>query len=118
MHVSGGDPERDRMRRSLAVLLGLFALLALVAIASTGSTPIGSGTTRRPADELVDTLVSLVLIVVLAGSVAIFYVYYLQRAASHDDRRQGGTGVTPRSLLATIAFVVVVLGLAVRVALD
>ena len=106
------------MRRRVVVLLGLFALLALVAIASTGSTPVGSGAARRPADELVDTLVSLVLIVVLVGSVGIFYVYYLQRAAAHDERRQGGTGMSRRSLFATAAVVGLMLALALRIALD
>jgi len=117
MHVSGGDPGGERVRRRAVVLLALVALLAVVAIASTGDTPVGSGVARRPADALIDTLVSLVLVVVLAGSVAIFYVYYLQRTGAHEERRRGGT-VTPRSLLATIAFVLFVLALAVRVALD
>jgi hypothetical protein len=113
MHVSGGDPGGERMRRSAAVLLGLVVLLALVAIASTGSTPTGSGFTRRPAEELVDTLVSLVLIAVLAGSVLIFYVYYLQRAASHEERRQGGP-VNRRALMATIGVVVCMVVIAAR----
>src|SRR5215831_4789465 len=116
MHVSGGDPGGERRRRSAAVLLGLVVLLVLVAIASTGSTPTGSGFTRRPAEELVDTLVSLVLVVVLAGTVLVFYVYYLQRVAAHEERRQGQP-VNRRALWTAIVIAVCMVVITARMEL-
>ena len=53
--------ERSRGRRA-ALLVGLLVLLlAAVAIASTGDTPLGAGG-RRPADRLVDVAASLLLV--------------------------------------------------------
>ena len=117
MHVSGDSNER-RTRRGAPVLLALLALLAVVAIASTGHVPIGSSHTRRPAHELADTFFSLILVLVLVGSLGIFYVYYLQRTNSHEERRKGRVEGNRRSLLTVIVVMALLFGLALRVALH
>jgi hypothetical protein len=99
------------------VLLGLLVLLAVVAVASSGHIPLGSGNARRPTDELLDTVISLILVLALASVVGVFYVYYLQRTNSHEERRKGLPGGR-RSLMAVIAVLVVVLALAVRTAIH
>lgn len=54
-------------RRALLGMAALLLLLVAVAIASTGSVPAGSGGTRRPADELLDVLISLYLLLMVVG---------------------------------------------------
>jgi Domain of unknown function (DUF4129) len=51
----------------------VLALIAVVAIAATGSTPSGSGTTRPPAESLLDMFFTLGLVAVLAGGVLLVY---------------------------------------------
>jgi NADH:ubiquinone oxidoreductase subunit 6 (subunit J) len=88
------------------VLAGLLALLAAVAIASTGDIPLGSGGARRPADYVLDVLVSLVLVVMAAGLVALGVLLFLGRDlfAERSRRRheQRGSGI----VAAAAAFVV------------
>ena len=117
MHVSGESGER-RPRRAALVLLALLALLAVVAIASSGHIPIGSAHERRPADELADTAISLVLVLVLVGGLGVFYVYYLQRTNSYEGKRRGRAGGNRRALMAAIVVVALLLGLALRVAIH
>ena len=117
MHVSGESGER-RPRRAVLVLFALLALLAVVAIASSGRVPIGSAHTRRPADELADTVISLILILVLAGGLGIFYVYYLQRTSSYGGKRKGRVGGNRRALAAAIVVVALLVGLSLRVAIH
>jgi hypothetical protein len=74
MHVSA-DQDGQRRRRTGLVLVALIGLLAAVAIASTGDTPLGSGDTRRPSQELADTLVSLLFVAFLIGGVVTAYLY-------------------------------------------
>jgi hypothetical protein len=116
VHVSGESSER-RPRRAAFVLLALLALLAVVAIASSGRVPIGSTQTRRPAHELADTVISLVLVLVLAGSLGIFYVYYLQRTNSREHARKGRVGGI-HTLIAVMLVVGLLVGLSLRIAIH
>jgi hypothetical protein len=75
---SGGDePRRRRARRAGARVTGyvvlVLALLAVVAIAATGSTSSGTGRSSAPGDTLFDTVVSLLIVGVLAGLVISLY---------------------------------------------
>jgi hypothetical protein len=117
MHVSDDSNER-RPRRGAMVLLVPVLLLAVVAIASSGHVPVGSGDSRRPSDQVADTVVSLILVLVLAGGAGIFYVYYLQRTNSHERQRRGLAGGSRRSLVAVIACLLLVLAFSVRAAID
>jgi hypothetical protein len=60
----------------------------------------------------------LILVLVLAGGVAIFYVYYLGRATILDERRKDRPRGTRKSLVAVIAVMALLLALFVRFAVD
>jgi Domain of unknown function (DUF4129) len=95
----------------VALVLALLALLlAAVAIASTGDTPIGSGGARRPADQVVDVAASLFLVVMAVGSVLLLVLFVLRRDVVAEGarlRRQKGRW---QSLLA-FAVLFVLLGI-------
>jgi heme/copper-type cytochrome/quinol oxidase subunit 2 len=88
------SPGEHRRGRRVALVLALLALLlAAVAIASTGNTPLGSGGARRPADQVVDVAASLFLVVMALGVVLMIVLYSLRRdvlAESARLRRQKG----------------------------
>jgi heme/copper-type cytochrome/quinol oxidase subunit 2 len=88
------SPGEHRRGRRVALVLALLALLlAAVAIASAGNTPIGSGGARRPADQVVDIAASLFLVVMALGVVMMIVLYSLRRdvlAESARLRRQKG----------------------------
>jgi NADH:ubiquinone oxidoreductase subunit 6 (subunit J) len=88
------SPGEHRRGRRIALVLGLLALLlAAVAIASAGHTPIGSGGARRPADQVVDVAASLFLVAMALGAVLMIVLYSLRRdvlAESARLRRQKG----------------------------
>jgi hypothetical protein len=67
-------PGRSSRARGAVVLLLVLALMAVVTIAATGSTPGGTGRSTAPSDTLFDTVVSLLIVVFAAGLVAAFYV--------------------------------------------
>ena len=58
---------RRSRRRALLGLLALLVLLIAVAVASTGSVPVGPGGTRRPAERLIDTIISFYLLFMVVG---------------------------------------------------
>lgn len=88
--------------------LVVLALVAVVAIASTGSTPGGSDETRPPSESLLDTFLTLGLIGVVAGAALLLYGLTQRKAIA----REIASGRYPRtSILAFLAFVAVVLGL-------
>ena len=65
-------------------MLGVLALLGAVAVAATGSTPGGSGETRRPANVLVDTMFSLLLVVFAIGAVLLVYGLTQRKAIAQE----------------------------------
>jgi len=72
------------------VLLALAALLAIVAVASAAGTPPGSSETRQPSRELLDTIVSLLLVgaVLLAIAAALLYFGYLRTQTAEQLRKR------------------------------
>jgi tetrahydromethanopterin S-methyltransferase subunit B len=64
--------------------LVVLALVAVVAIASTGSTPGGSDETRPPSDSLLDTFLSLGLLAILAGAVLLLYGLTQRKAIARE----------------------------------
>jgi Domain of unknown function (DUF4129) len=88
------SPGENRRGRRVALVLALLALLlAAVAIASAGHTPLGSGGARRPADQVVDVAASLFLVVMAVGAVLLLVLFALRRdvvAESARLRRQRG----------------------------
>jgi hypothetical protein len=97
-------------------LLGLAALLLLllaVAVASTGSVPSGSGGTRRLSEQFVDALLSLYLLLMIAGIGLWAYVFLAGR-----DVVVRGLAVrrtrSPWYSVALLVIVFVVLGIVAR----
>jgi hypothetical protein len=69
----------SRGRNAFLTALGILVALGLVAVASRGSTPPGSGGARRPSDTLLDILLSLYLVSLLAGAFCFLYLLALRR---------------------------------------
>jgi hypothetical protein len=106
---------RSRGRRvalSLGVLLGL---LAAVAIASTGDTPLGGGGVRPPSDRLTDVLVSLLLVLVVLGIPVLAVLLFFRRHAQVELERLGVR--RKRGALGT-ATVLVAVGLLIAISLK
>jgi len=68
-----------RGRNALLTTLGIVALVAVVAVASRGSTPAGGAGARRPTDTLLDILLSLYLVALAAGAILFLYLLALRR---------------------------------------
>jgi Domain of unknown function (DUF4129) len=76
--------------------LGVLALVGLVAIAARGSTPTGSGATRRAAlNSLLDVVVSVAVVLFVVA--AVYSIYMLTRrdelAMEYSGRRARGFGI-------------------------
>lgn len=69
----------SRSRGTLLTLLGVVAALAIVAVAARGETPIGEAGTRRPADGLLDVLLSFFLLLMGFGVVLFCYLILLRK---------------------------------------
>ena len=72
----------SRVRRVAGPVLVVLVLVAIVTVAATGSTSSGSGTSAPPADTLLDTIFSLLLLLSVAW-VAIA-VFSLARWREHE----------------------------------
>jgi hypothetical protein len=72
---------RASRRRAVLGLGAILASLVAVAIASTGSVPDGSSGTRRPSDQLLDVLISLLLVWMAIGSVLLVFLLVLRKGA-------------------------------------
>jgi hypothetical protein len=64
---------RGSAARALVPALAVLALVGVVAVASTGSTPSGSGDGRPPADFLLDTFFSFALLLFLPALALLVY---------------------------------------------
>jgi hypothetical protein len=62
----------------------VLTLIAVVAIAATGSTSSGSGTTRPPAEALLDMFFTLGLVAVLVGGVLLVYGLTQRKAIARE----------------------------------
>jgi hypothetical protein len=68
-----------RGRTALLTVLGVLVSLAVVAIASRGSTSTGGGPARRASDTLLDVFLSLYVVALIAGAIFFIYLLALQR---------------------------------------
>jgi len=94
---------RGNATRALLPALAVLALVGVVAVAATGSTPGGSGTTRSPADVLLDTVFSLMLLALIPALGLLVYGL-MQR---QEIAQRLASGRYPRGgLLAYFAFLV------------
>ncbi len=69
--------------------LGVLVALALVAIASRGSTPAAEPRARRPADTLIDVLFTFYLLLLVAGAILFIYMLALQRLQRRAQQTPG-----------------------------
>jgi Domain of unknown function (DUF4129) len=81
---------RGNAARAFVPALAVLALVAVVAVASRGSTPAGSGDRRGPSELLLDTLLSFTLLLCLAGIATAVY------AIIHRKELGNLTGGVPR----------------------
>ena len=109
--------ERRRGRRTAVALVVLVGLLAAVAIASTGNTPLGEGTARRPADQVMDVVATLFLVVMVLGSVLLVFLLLLRKDVVVEGARMRRQKGRTTSLLAFAVFFVL-LGIGFWVARD
>jgi hypothetical protein len=80
---------RGRLNRPLVLAVAaVFVLVAVVAVASTGSTPGGTGDTRKPHEMLLDTFFSLGLIALIPAA-AIFIYGLMQRKEIAEEMASG-----------------------------
>jgi uncharacterized protein DUF4129 len=98
---SGGSPI-PLVLTALIVLV----LVGVVAIASTGSTPSGSGDGRAPADIVLDTFFSLMLVALVAGAALLVYGLMQRKAIA----REMATGRFRRANLVSFVSLALVLG--------
>jgi len=86
---SSPQSNRGSARGTLLTVLGVVAALAIVAVAARGDTPIGQAGTRRPADGLLDVLLSLFLLLMAFGVLLFCYLLLLRKDAIAQQRILG-----------------------------
>jgi len=100
---------RGSAARALLPALAVLALVGVVAIAATGSTPTGSGDTRSPAETLLDTIFSLALLALVPAAAILVYGLTQREAiareiASGRYRRTSFVGFALVMLLFTLGW--------------
>jgi Domain of unknown function (DUF4129) len=96
---------RGRATSVVLPALAVLALVTVVGIAATGSTPHGSDRSRTPSHSFLDALFTLWLVALAAGAVLLVYGL-MQRKAIAQELASGRHGRT--SIGALVAFVLVV----------
>jgi hypothetical protein len=101
----------QRSRDTVAAVLGLLGLLALVAVAATGSAPTGQGGSQRPSEWALDVLASLVLVLLVPGSILLVFVVLLRPTAFFQGpvRRERRRGRAPSIVLLGVGVVLMLL---------
>lgn len=80
---------RGRLNRPLLLAVAaVFFLVAIVAVASTGSTPSGTGDTRKPHETLLDTFFTFSLVALIPAAV-IFVYGLMQRKEIAEEMASG-----------------------------
>ena len=100
---------RSARRRPLIGLAVLVLLLIAVAVASTGSVPSGTGGGRRPSDSVLDTVISLYLLLMIVGVGLWAYVLWVPRQALAQTVGQRARG--RRGPLYTLGMLLLLIGL-------
>lgn len=100
------ESSTPRSRNAFLTALGLLVAIAVVGIASRGSTPSGEGGARGPTDALADIFFSLYIVSVVAGGVLFLYMLALRRTAL----AQAGVNSRRRTWQSGIGMLVLVAG--------
>jgi len=77
----GGERAMSSRQRALIGIAALLLLLIAVGIASTGSVPTGAGGARRPADRIIDVLITLYLLLMVVGLGLWIYIFLVRKDA-------------------------------------
>jgi hypothetical protein len=96
------DISGSRGRNAFLTALGVLVALALVAISSRGSRPVGGGDARAPAQTLLDIFFALYLLAIVAAVVLLLYLLLLRRRLEEET----GPVKRRRPLETLLAFVV------------
>lgn len=75
---------RARSARSLVPVVLALVLVAVVAVSATGTTPTGSSDGRRPSEYVLDTFLSLALLLLLPGAALLVYGLMQRREISRE----------------------------------
>src|SRR5918995_5451061 len=97
---------RGNAMRALAPGMLVLALVGVVAIASTGSNPAGTGETRRPADILLDIFFSFALVALIPAAAMLVWGLMQRREIAEGF----ASGRFKRTGLVTFLLVAAVLG--------
>ena len=113
--MDGNAPRRGGSAgRALAIAAGVVTLVGVVAIASTGSVPTGTGGSgRRPSEGFVDTVFSLFLVLMVVCT--IFVTVMLTFFRRYDPETGAPRRRSPVQSLASFLISVALLALFVRV---
>jgi membrane protease YdiL (CAAX protease family) len=71
--------SRGRARGTFLTVVGVLCALAVVALAARGGVSAGAPGSRRPADALLDTVISLLIVALAVGIVAVVALFVLNR---------------------------------------
>jgi hypothetical protein len=92
---------RGRRGRSLLPAVAVLASVAVVVVAATGSTPVGTGDARPPSELVLDTFFSLTLVLLVVAAGLFVYALTQRRAIAQEI----ASGRYPRTgLLAWLLF--------------
>jgi Domain of unknown function (DUF4129) len=110
--MDGNAPRRGGSAgRTLAIAVGVVTLVAIVAVASTGSVPTGSGGSgRRPSEGFVDTAFSLflVLMVICTAFVAVTLTFFRRYDPTTGAPRRRSPVQSLVSFLLSVALLAVI----------
>jgi hypothetical protein len=100
---------RGNSLRALFPALGVLALVGVVAVASTGSTPTGDAGARAPAESILDTIISFMLVALIPAAAILVYGLMQREAiareiASGRYRRMSFLGFAVFMVLLTLVF--------------
>ena len=99
--------QRESPARLLLPAVGVLALVALVAVAATGHTPGGTGRTRQPGNEFLDTIFSLWLVLLAIGFGLLVYGLTQRRAIAEERAsRRKRRGLTFLFLLGALTLAI------------
>lgn len=101
---SSARGERGRAGPALATLAAVLGLVVLVAVASRGDTSFVAGDeSRRPSHLLIDTLVSLWIVMMAFGAVGAVWLLLARKQSRYESAKQRRES-RKRNLLAMIVF--------------
>jgi uncharacterized membrane protein YidH (DUF202 family) len=99
---------RGRAGGAALPALVVFALVAIVAVAATGSVPRGSNESRAPSETLLDTLFTLWIVTIVAGGILLVYGLLQRQAIAKQVARSRYRRVSVVEWLALWTLLVVV----------